>query len=262
MTETERDPVLRRKLAASAPDPALVVAGLPSVEKAMGLAMARVSDRLMEMPLTPGETCRVTRSLAEFLDEIPENGLFALLEGPDEAQGVMVLDTSMMGILIEQQTTGTLVAADPGPRRPTRTDAALCADWIDGVLGALEETFAEAKEASWLSGFGFSSHLADPRPLGLMLEDEPYTVLRFEVAVAGGARGGGGMIVLPALGRAPEGRPVPQPGASGEPEAPEDWGPRIEAHLMEAELPLRAVLHRSQRTIAQVMSLKSGDLIA
>ncbi|WP_213545633.1 FliM/FliN family flagellar motor switch protein [Vannielia litorea] len=263
MTESPRELVLRRKLEAGAPDPALAVAGLPPVEKALGLAMARVSDKLMELVVAAESTGQVTRSLAELLDEVPENGLYALLEGPQEAQGVMVLDNALMGALIEKQTAGALVAGSPTARKPTRTDAALCADWIDAVLRALAETFAEAVAASWLSGFAFSCHLPDARPLGLMLEDEPYRVLDFSLDIEAGARKGAGKLILPALGRAPEGRPASAEEGDAAPH-PDDraaWERRIEAQVMEAEVVLTAVLHRFDRSIAEVLDFAPGDLL-
>ncbi len=255
--------MLRRKLEAGAPDPALAVAGLPPVEKALGLAMARVSDRMMELGVACEQSGQVTRTLAELLDELPENGLYAVLEGPQEAQGVMVLDNALMGALIEQQTAGGLGAGTPVARKPTRTDAALCADWIDAVLRALAETYAEAPQASWLSGFAFSCHLPDARPLGLMLEDEPYRMLDFALDLGLGARKGAGKLILPALGRAPEGRPVKagEEGVEAHPDARAAWERRMEAQVMEAEVVLTAVLHRCARTIGQVMALAPGDVL-
>ncbi|MCO6382708.1 hypothetical protein GTH22_08255 [Oceanicola sp. 502str15] len=264
MTDTSRDFVLRRKLDAAAPDPALAVAGLPAVEKALGLVMARVSDKLLHLVVAAEGSGQATRSLAELLDELPENGLYALLEGPEEAQGVMVLDNALMGALIEQQTAGKLATGTPTARKPTRTDAALCADWIDGVLGAVEEIFAEAAEASWLSGFGFSCHLADARPLGLMLEDEPYRVLEFALDLGSGARKGTGKLILPALGRAPEGRPAASGEAGAAPSLDEKvaWERRLESQVMDAEVTLLAVLHRCDRSIGEVLGFAPGDLLA
>lgn len=263
MTESATELLLRRKLEAGAPDPALAVAGLPPVEKALGLAMARVSDKLMELVVAAESSAQVTRTLAELLDELPENGLYAVLEGPQEAQGVMVLDNALMGALIEQQTAGALAPGSPTARKPTRTDAALCADWIDSVLRAVAETYAEASEASWLTGFAFSCHLPDARPLGLMLEDEPYRVLDFGLDLAMGARKGAGKLILPALGRAPEGRPM-QAGeaeAAPHPDARAAWERRMEAQVMEAEVTLTAVLHRCERSIGQVLGFAAGDLL-
>lgn len=255
--------MLRRKLEAGAPDPALAVAGLPPVQKALGLAMARVSDKLMELVVAAESTGQVTRSLAELLDELPENGLYAMLEGPQEAQGVMVLDNALMGALIEQQTAGALAAGSPTARKPTRTDAALCADWIDAVLRAVAETYAEAPEASWLSGFAFSCHLPDARPLGLMLEDEPYRMLDFALDLGMGARKGAGKLILPAQGRAPEGRPARSADGAEmpHPDARAAWERRIEAQVMEAEVVLSAVLYRCERSIAEVLELAPGDTL-
>lgn len=269
MTETTSETLLRRKLEAGAPDPALAVSAPPTVEKALGLAMARVSDRLLTLAVTARETSQATRSLAELLDELPENGLIAVLEGPQEAQGVMVLEAALLAALVEQQTAGGLSprAGAGASRRPTRTDAALCADWIDAVLGALGEGFAEAPEASWLTGFGFSCHLPDARPLGLMLEDEPYRVLSFALDLASGARQGAGKLILPAAGRGARPHPAhppgpgPAPGPAAAPERP-DWGARMQAQLMEAEVTLRAVLHRGERSIEQILALQPGALIA
>ncbi|MBY6046684.1 FliM/FliN family flagellar motor switch protein [Vannielia litorea] len=264
MTDTTRDLVLRRKLDAGAPDPALAVAGLPPVAKALGLAMARVSDKLMELVAAAESTGQSTRSLAELLDELPANGLYAVLEGPQEAQGVMVLDNALMGALIEQQTAGALAPGAPTARKPTRTDAALCADWIDAVLRALAETYAEAAQASWLSGFGFSCHLPDARPLGLMLEDEPFHVLDFALDLGEGARKGSGKLILPALGRAPEGRPAAsgEPGAEPHPDDRAAWERRLEGQVMDAEVTLLAVLHRFRRSIGEVQEFAEGDVIA
>jgi flagellar motor switch protein FliM len=112
------------------------------------------------------------------------------------------------------QTMGRISPQPPVPRKPTRTDAAMVAGFVDSALQDLELSLASDADLIWAGGFRYASYLDDPRPLGLLLEDVPYRVLAAEVSLSRGAKAGQVLLALPAEGRGK--RPsAPRPPASG-----------------------------------------------
>ncbi|MEO1681573.1 MAG: FliM/FliN family flagellar motor C-terminal domain-containing protein [Pseudomonadota bacterium] len=251
--------------------------------KALSTAIVQAADKRLEMVVSTTSSTARTGTLSELLETVPEGGLLAVLEGPGDAQGLMALDATMLSALIEKMMTGRLSGRPPTPRRPTRTDAALVADVIDDVLRRFEAPFLGMSTARWAAGFGYSSYLDDPRPLGLMLEDIDYRMLSLALDVEKGARSCMLLLALPADGRGPLGRPAEMEGggdwapahpggsrsggaarahgaAHSEPEPEEQlsWGDALERDVLQGRVSLDAVLHRFDLPIASLELLKPG----
>ena len=262
MAEDDIGSVLKRKAAAGRDG---APGGRPATPtKALGQAFTRAADSELDLVLTvKGCTARLA-SLAELLETLPEGGLLAVLEGPGDGQGLMALDGYFLSALIEKQMTGAVSTAAPQPRRPTRTDASLSADLIDAVLRAFEAPLLGREEARWAAGFGYASFLDDPRPLGLLLEEIEYRVFSVTADLEKGAREGRALLALPAEGRGAIGTAAGQPGATPPP-PPEDvgeaWRATLEAHVMNGEVRLEAVLHRFRLPIAAIGTLQVGQEI-
>lgn len=257
MADGEIQSVLRRKAEIgrrSGPD-----ARRPDACKVLAGAVARATDEVLGL-VASVKVCTPHRwTLAELLEGIPDDGLLAVLEGPMEGQGLMALDATLLASVIEKQMTGRLASEPPVPRRPTRTDAALSADVIDGILRALEADFEGRPELRWVAGFGFSTYFSDARPLGLLLEEIEYRVFALTIDLEGGQREGCAVLALPAEGRGPVVETVAPVGVDEPVTSPEGWSRALEDAVRDGEVPVEAVLWRMRMTIAEVASLQVGQ---
>ncbi len=255
VAEAQKD-LIRRKLASGRTGQA---EGIPGADRAWRLAMARSVRDLMQLPLDVTSLTIERRSMAELLELPPERALIGVLEGPRQTMGLWVADATVVAAFIEMQTLGRVLSAPAQSRKPTRTDAAMVAEPVDAMLKALETGLAEDPDLVWGGGFRYASFLDDPRPLGLLLEDEPYRVLRAEVSLAGGAKSGMILLALPALGRGT--MPV-NPTAL---DADSDPGPLFTAQLVDrvggADSRMEAVLARVTLPICVMMALQPGEVL-
>ena len=248
--------VIRRKLVSARGDPA---DGRPGADRAWRLALARSARDLFKLQLDVVSLTLERRSLTELLDLPPERALIGILEGPQETMGLWVACPSFLAAVIEVQTLGRVSKAPAPPRKPTRTDAAMVAVFVDVTLKALETGLAEDVDKVWAGGFRYASFLDDPRPLGLLLEDEAYRVLRAEVMLAGGAKTGTVLLALPDEGRGK--LPVDDPAAA----VVADPGPEFTAQLTErvngSDSQMEAVLARLTLPISVMVALQPGEVL-
>lgn len=269
----ETIPALRRKaIGGRVPPPPEPTEPLPARALRRGLARAAEAD--CGLPLAAGQLRLREVSLAELL-ELPEPmSLFAVLEGPGERLGLCAFAPEMLAAVIEQQTTGAVLPVAGTPRRPTRTDAAMCARLIDRTLAELEAGLAGTPDLAWAGGYRYASFLDDARPLGLLLEDIPYRVFAVTVGFASGARRGTVLLALPAepFTRRPG---LVRPGAAADPaaadaadaaEPPADpvaaaWAARMETAVLTSPAQLDGVIERLRVPLAAVLRWQTGDLV-
>ncbi len=247
--------IISKKLAAQRADRA---EGGPGADRGWRVALARAVQDQLKLSLDVSSLTIEKRSLAELAELVPERALIAILEGPSEGLGAIIVSQPVLTGFIEAQTIGRLRSAEVVPRKPTRTDAAMVAAVIDAALDELEAQLAEEEDLVWAGGFRYASFLDDPRPLALLLEDAPLRLLRAEVALGGGMRQGAILMALPAEGRGRQ----PAPPA----EAPvETHGPAFAALLAEkvmaAQARVDAVLARVTLPLAQVIRLEVGAVL-
>jgi flagellar motor switch protein FliM len=248
--------IIRKKVAAGRSNQP---EGGPGADRAWRLALARAANDILALPLEVARLSVNRRSLAEFLELAPERALIAVLEGPAEGLGILMLSPPVLSAMIEMQTIGRVSSSAPPVRKPTRTDASMVADMIDQALQELESGLESDPDLIWAGGFHYASFLEDPRPLGLLLEEEHYRVLQAELRLGNGAKSGAVMLALPAEGR---GRaPKPAPTATPAPVAAALFSKALSDQLMRTEADIAAVLHRFTVPLSFVMALKSGDLV-
>lgn len=246
---------MRRKLISARVERA---EGGPGADRGWRIALARAARDTLKLPLEVSALVLDRRSLAELLELPPEKSLIAVLEGPGEGLGVLILSPEVLSGFIESLTMGRMSAGTAPARRPTRTDAAMVAATVDAALIGLERALAEEADLIWAGGFRYASFLDDPRPLGLLLDDIPYRLLRTQVSLGLGARNGTVMLALPAEGR---GRVPPRASQK----LAHDHGPAFAEALAErvagADCALVAVLARLTLPLAAVMALEAGHLL-
>jgi flagellar motor switch protein FliM len=155
---------------------------------------------------------------------------------------------------------GRLSSNPPGPRRPTRTDASMSADFIDSFLTLIEEALACDDAVIWAGGFRYASYLDDPRPLGLLLEDVSYRVYRLRLKLGAAATRETGLLwAVPATGRGPAPqRPGPPADAMPDADPGAPWADRMEGAVADAHVVLDAVLHRLTLPLSAVLGLTPG----
>lgn len=241
---------IRQKLSAAKP---VVETGLDRVWR-MALARAARDEIAMELAVTGLGVDR--HSLAELLELMPDHAFLAMLEGPGACGGLMALSPDVLAAMIEQQTMGRVLAQPAVPRRPTRTDAAMVAGVVDAALDGLGSGLATDPDLVWAGDYHYASFLEEARPLGLLLEDADFRVLRAEVLLGEGAKTGQILLALPAKGRgrgpAVLAPPTPEAG---------NFTADLGEQVMASDALLEAVLYRLTIPLSAVMGLAEGDLV-
>lgn len=249
--------VLRRKAGGAA---RAAAAGPDGAARAFRLALARAARDEVGLDLEVTRLAEARMSLAELLEQPPDRAFLAMLEGPEGGLGTMALSPEVMAALIEVQTTGRLTGAPPPPRRPTRTDAAMVAGTLDRALRDMEAGLAESPDLAWAGGFHYASFLDDARPLGLLLDDQPYRVMTATVVLGDAGRQGRVLLALPAEGRGP--KPVAKKPAAPDPaQAARAWSQALSAAVAQSEVTLHAVIGRIRLPLAQVSAFRVGAVL-
>lgn len=247
--------IIRRKIAAARLPTA---EGGPGADRGWRIGLARAARDLLKISLDVQALTVERRSLAELAELVPDFALIAILDGPAESLGAIILSQPILAGLIEAQTIGRIRTQEQTPRKPTRTDGAMVAGVIDAALAGLELSLAEEADLIWAGGFRYASFLDDPRPLTLLLEDIPLRLLRAQVSLAGGLRKGEILLAVPAEGRGVRVTPPPD-----EPLA--DHAPAFSCALVDrvngASTRVEAVLARLTMPLAHVMALTKGMIL-
>lgn len=274
MTPAQAGPVLRRMIARrdvlrapvrQAAQAARVAVEI-SRERAAGTAMGRAAERSHRLPVFVEKVEFAPMTLAEMQELLPERALLAVVEGGADALGVVAICPGLLSSLIEMQALGRVTSRLPAARRVTRTDAAISADFVNGLLADLGRELAGRDGLPQFATFRYATYLDDPRPLTLMLEDAEMMrlTLRFRIG-SGGQRDGSVLVALPMADRprhvvaspamleAPAPAPVPEP----EPQP----RPTLASAMQDAPIPLHAVLCRRTLTLRALRMLTPGTLM-
>ncbi len=224
---------------------------------ALRVAFGRMAADCPGLDATVQKVDIASTGLAEILDLI-ESGMFlALLEGRADTMGMIMTCPVVLAGVIEAQTTGAIGTDIPQPRKPTRTDAALVAPMIDAFLRLVDQRCADLPEADAVSGYVYGSYLDDPRPLGVLLDDRRYMMMRFRVSLGFGAKGGDWFLIVPETTTlSTESKPV-EPEAA----ASRDWQAKLEAAVNCSEVTITATLARLKLTLTDALRLRPGDVL-
>ncbi|MBV7378055.1 FliM/FliN family flagellar motor switch protein [Maritimibacter dapengensis] len=246
--------VMRRKTGTERPLPEI---GAPTAAKILRTALMQAGEEVAALPIIANipEEKRVT--LAPMVEEIAENALVSLLEGPDQSYGLAIVDPQALAALIEVQTTGRVATRPAEPRPPTRTDAIMCADFIDRTLELLEirASDAEIDLAPVLTGFRYALALPEPRAVSMTLSDIPYRSFSVGLDMGRGAKQGRIEFVFPFDPVGTRNHGTAGVGSHGFTEA-------LAEAVQGAQARLSGTLHRVELPLSRVMELSVGTLVS
>ncbi|WP_409677783.1 FliM/FliN family flagellar motor switch protein [Paracoccus sp. (in: a-proteobacteria)] len=242
-------------------------------------ALGRVAERLFGMAVQPLSVKADAMTLAELTELLPERPLLALLQGPGDSLGAMAICPEMVAALVEMQALGRVTRRPLERRPPTRSEAMLCAEFIDMLMAELQSEMAGLEGFESFDSFRFAASLEDPRPLALLLDDRPFRSLSFQLSLGSpDAREGSLLLALPQPHRAGRGaephtddgtRPPargPMP-ALAAPGLRPDAAPAIPSVSMPADaLPdvpveLVGILCRRQASLGELRALGPGRVL-
>ncbi|NDW53511.1 FliM/FliN family flagellar motor switch protein [Aliiroseovarius sp. PrR006] len=252
MADPDTLSVLQRKTGAGQPAP-----DIPrlSATGALGNALRRAGQDVANVLIAAQPIDQGKAVLDEVLGDLPDRALLCLVEGPDSSFGLAVLDQNLMAGLVEAQTIGKVSATAAADRAPTRTDAAICADFVDRMLECFEVEAhgAQLDIAPQVSGYRYALPIMDPDVISLTLANVHYHMFRAELDLAGGAKQGVLTVILPceAPARAKHGHATDR-------DTPELTVADV---AMTCRAELRAILHQVHLPVTDVANLDVGMTI-
>lgn len=220
---------------------------------ALGNALRRAGQDVAAIPIAAQSVVEDKAVLDEVLDDLPQQALICLVEGPNSAFGMIILDRLLMAGLVEALTIGKVSQGAAPDRAPSRTDAAICADFVDRALECFEVEVSQAglDIAPRVTGFRYAMPFMDPLVIPLTLENVIYRTFRAELDLAGGAKQGALTLILPY-----------EPPAKSKRDAGNDATGRTIADVaMTCQAELRAVLHQVQLPVTDVAKMEVGMVI-
>ncbi|UXU74098.1 MULTISPECIES: FliM/FliN family flagellar motor C-terminal domain-containing protein [unclassified Paracoccus (in: a-proteobacteria)] len=175
---------------------------IPDPQRAAGIALGRAAERHSRLPLTLERVDRSVITTSELSELLPERALFCVVSGASDSLGVVALCSQTLASLIEMQALGRIAAKPASPRRPTRTDAVICSEFVDLLLSELaREQVLGLELTDAPETYRYATYLDDPRPLMLMLEDAQMLHLSLHFRMGHGAQRAGHVVVaLPSSG--------------------------------------------------------------
>lgn len=252
MSAIEDAPVLRRMAGAARQQGA---SSTESPALALAEAVVKASDTALRLGVSVTTSVETRDGREATLERLNADGLYLLLAHGDGTFGLMVIDPDLVAGLVEVMTLGRVAARSLGPRRPTRTDGAMISDWVEAVFTAFETALDKVEDGDWARGYHKADQLEQARTAKLILERGTYRTLTLELLLTGGERKGEIALMLPAAHQRV------QRGAAARAEEAAQWQSRLRTAIGGAEVPLRAELWRTRRSLKDLQNLAPGDLL-
>ena len=256
MGDTEAQTVLARIAAAGRQEHK---ARAMTLQKALRVTMAKVAETQMDLPMALIGAVLLDVAGDAVEEALEDSSLLLLLDGPGMCAGAVMIDQVVAGGLIQQQTIGA-VHPDAGKKRAmTRTDAALCAPLIDGLLERAAPILDDADERYLIEGFQFGTKAEDARTLAMSLDATDYRSIALTVDIAQGVRQGKITLILPT----PESRRVALArDTEGEDEDMRVAPPDLTQAVMGLNADLLMVVCQLSMPFTALRDLKVGDTVA
>ena len=240
--------IMRRKAGEGRPPPEVSVM---TPARAWKAALPLAADRAAGM-IAAVRSVEETRAMRDDLGEgLDDATLLVLLEGPSERFGAVFIDAQVLAGLVESMTSGRISSRPAEPRKPTATDAVLCADLLDFMLEEFEGSLEEMSDPPNLAGYRYAAPLADARAVEMTLPDGPYRIYRLELDLGSGSKIGTLTMALPAAAR----------GAGGAADHAA-FLKKLEDSVLRAPAQVEAVLHRTRLELSEVRNWQVGDVVA
>lgn len=223
-----------------------------SLAKALRRALSRSADVLWDLALVTQSVAVGSLDQDGVVAALTPGDLLLLLDGPEGALGLALIDRQVMTGLVEVQTIAQVTQMPPDAERElTQTDAAMMAPLLDATLAGFAANLEDHPLHGQLQGFRFGAMLEDARSASLLLDAAAYRSFTAKIDLALGRRRGLLKLILPErrLRRAPD---APRPD-----DAP---GPHEEA-LGRVPVKLSAVLPRVRLPLNAARGLKPGDVL-
>ncbi|MBN9890076.1 FliM/FliN family flagellar motor switch protein [Salipiger abyssi] len=224
-----------------------------SPAKALRRALSRAADVLWDLALVTHGVGQEMSDQDGVVEMLPANTLLLLLDGPEGALGLAMIDREVMTGLIEVQTLLQVTQMPVEDRPLTQTDAAMVAPLIDATMERLARYLEGHPLQPQFEGYRYGAMIEDARAAGLLLDAAGYRSFRVSVDLALGRRRGELLLVLPDRPHVGEAAPD----AEGGDDAP---GPH-ERKMKLLPVQMDAVLCRLSLPLGAAQRLKPGDLI-
>lgn len=237
--------------------------------RAAATAFGRVAERLHALPVQPLDVSAGALTLAELVEVLPDRPLLGVLQGPGDALGAVALCPEAVTALIEIQTLGRVTTREGERRRPTRSEALLCTDFINALLTELREELAGLPGFESMGAFRFVTAVDEARSLSLLLDHDAFRSLDFQMRLgAPASRDGRLLLALPQAEAQtrplPAGAPATIPQLEAPSEAPAPGAPApedIASAVREASVEVVGVLCRRRITLGELRALTEGRLL-
>lgn len=169
-----------------------------TLKKALRFAVARSGDMIMDTPVSIRDFTEDRVMPDDLNDELPEHSMVLRLMDDNGSTAIAVATPPVLGAIIEAGTIGVVTEREVTPRAPTRTDAMLCAGFLNSCLENLAELAAQMPEPPPLSGYAFASKLTDMRAAQMAMSDTAHLRLQAEMDFGLGAKVGALHLIFPA----------------------------------------------------------------
>lgn len=220
--------------------------------RALRLATEKTADASFSLVLSVQGIERLLVDHAGLLKMVPDGVLLLLLDGPDGAVGVMTLDAATLAALIEMQTVGQVLARPLRERPLTRTDAAMAAPFVDGILHRMSQHLVDHPDTFWACGYRYGAMIDDRRSLGMALGAPDFHVFRLPLDIADGLRTGEVMLALPQ-------RAAPVVKTNGADTG--EISAQLQERVLDAPVRLDAILCRLSLPLSDFGRLAVGDVL-
>tara|TARA_R100001369_G_scaffold92133_1_gene135642 strand:+ start:315 stop:1487 length:1173 start_codon:yes stop_codon:yes gene_type:complete len=230
-----------------------------SLGRALRVTAAKQADQMMALALGVLGVTRCTVTAGDMVARLDTDALILLMDGPGVQVAAAVLEQTVVSGLIQQQTMGRIAPAVEGaaPRHFTATDAALCAPFVETLMGQAAPLPEDEADRTLIAGYRFGVWAQEARQAQLALEASAYEVVEMTLDLAGGARTGKLTLIMPEP--EPVVEPVTEEGIETQDKAVKTGGLADIALGLHAELGI--ALTRVKLSLQQASALKPGDLL-
>ena len=253
MTKT----ILRQKIERSAPKP--VIGPQLNIGQYLEKAVALAGLSRLQTQIEAKTDSAIATTPAQFVEGLFESGLNLMIAGSKTPYlGIISLNCELVSSLTDV-LTGDLEGERPTDiplRLPTSADAAMCYDFISGVLGEIDGVLSEQQPDFIPPAFEITGR--ETEPSAHMFPEIPHITATLDVDIDDGARGGKFSVSVPVgiwggrqVAALTPGQTKPDP----------EWLSALKTSVNAAPAQFNAVLYRKKMSIGEIMKLKTGDIL-